>query len=51
MARRRNRFATFLALSVFALAAYGAYTIWQKKDTQKTVKKVERSVKAAQKAW
>ena len=51
MARRNSRLGTYLMLVVFAFAAYGGYVIWNKKETQKTVTKVERSVKAAQKAW
>jgi drug/metabolite transporter (DMT)-like permease len=51
MARRRGRFTTFIVLGVLALAAYGGYMIWNKREVQKRVDQVERSVKAAKTAW
>lgn len=51
MARRRNSLTTIIVIGVLALAAYGGYTIWNKKEVQKRVDQVERSVKAAKTAW
>jgi CHASE3 domain sensor protein len=51
MARRRSSFTTFLSVGIIILAIYGGYVIWNKKDVQKKVTQVERSVKAAKNAW
>ena len=51
MARKRSRTFNFFMLSVIALALYGGWVIWEKKATKRVVSKVERSVKAAHKAW
>lgn len=51
MARRKSGLKRTAVIFVVGLAIFGAWTLWQKKETQKTVEKVERSVKAAHKAW
>ena len=49
--RKSNKLTTIAICSILAFAAYGVYTFWQKKDVQKTVNKIEKSVKAAKKVW
>lgn len=59
MARKnRGSFSKFMALVVLVLAVVGAYTIWSAKPTQegvtaakKTMSRMERAAKAAEKAW
>jgi len=51
MARRNSTFSTIIVLCILGLAAYGSYVIWGKKDVQKKITQVERSVKAAKTAW
>lgn len=51
MAKKRSKLGTILVLSVFVLAAYGGYVIWNKKEVKSVVHKVEKSAKAAQKVW
>lgn len=52
MARKRtSRVGTILVLSIFTLAAYGGWTLYNKKEVKNTMSKVEKSVKAAKKAW
>jgi len=52
MARRKSgKFFSILMLAVFSLAVYGGWVLWNKKDVKRTVSKVERSVKAAERAW
>ena len=51
MARRRNSLTTLVVIGVLALAAYGGYVIWNKKEVQKRVDQVERTVKAVKTAW
>lgn len=52
MARRKtNKVATLLVLSILALAAYGVYVLLEKREAKSTIQRIEKSVKAARKAW
>ena len=58
MARRNGSARKFVVLSVLGLAAFGGWTLWNKKETQRVVKettqvvkKVEKSATAVRNVW
>lgn len=51
MARKSSSGKKFVVVVLLAFAAYGAWTFWNKKETQKHVDQIERVSKAVKASW